>query len=54
LVSEYLSGEPGRETLGVQAVGLNEGGKVVGSGRRDDVEWIFVELEISLFPVAEG
>jgi hypothetical protein len=38
----------------VETIGLNEGGKVVGIGRGYDMQWIFVELKVGFFAVAEG
>ena len=35
-------------------VGLDEGGEVVGIGRRGDIMSIFIEFEIVLFAVAES
>lgn len=53
LVLGYLSRKKWSKPLLVKFIGLNESGKFVGIGRRDDMEWIFIKLEVGLFAVAK-
>lgn len=50
----YLSGEAGSEAFGVEGVGLDEGGEVVGVGRGHDVEGVLVEVQVRLLAITEG
>lgn len=34
----------------MELIGLNEGRKVIGVWRGDDMQWIFIELKIRFFP----
>jgi hypothetical protein len=53
LTSPYLSREARGEALAVELIGLNEGRKVVGVRRWHNMQWVFIELQISLLPNSE-
>jgi hypothetical protein len=50
----YFSGEAGSEAFGVEGVGLDEGGEIVGVGRGHDVERVLFEVQVRLLAITKG